>query len=58
MLYKVGRLFQFIGLVLLPVAMAGNMAERLDVKEMLLLSAAGIGVFYVGWLMQQSSKPH
>ena len=58
MLYKLGRFLQFLGLfVILPVAMAGNLAERLSLKDMLLLSAAGVGVFFLGWLLQQSSKP-
>ncbi len=56
MLYKLGRFLQFLGLfVMLPVAMAGNLAERLSLKDMLLLSAAGVGVFFLGWLFQQSS---
>jgi hypothetical protein len=56
MQYKLGRFLQFLGLfVLLPLAMAGNLAEKLDLKEMLLLAAAGVAVFYVGWLLQQSS---
>jgi hypothetical protein len=58
MQYKVGRFLQFLGLfVFLPLAMAGNMADRLNVKEMLVLSAAGVGVFYFGWLLQQSDRP-
>jgi hypothetical protein len=57
MLYKLGRFLQFAGLVILPVAMAGNMAEKLDLKEMLMLATAGILVFAVGWLLQQAGKP-
>jgi hypothetical protein len=56
MLYKLGRVLQLIGLILLPVAMAGNAAERLTLKDMLLLSAAGMLAFFIGWLLQQSSK--
>ena len=55
MQYKLGRLLQFVGLfIILPLAMAGNMVERISVKEMLVVSAAGVGVFYVGYLLQQS----
>jgi hypothetical protein len=55
MQYKLGRLLQFLGLfVILPLAMAGNMMDRLSLKDMLLFSAAGVGVFYVGYLLQQS----
>jgi len=55
MQYKLGRFLQFVGLfIILPLAMAGNMLERISVKEMLVVSAAGVGVFYVGYLLQQS----
>ena len=59
MAYKLGRFLQFLGLfVILPLAMAGNLAEKLDLREMLLLSGAGVGVFYLGWLLQQADKSH
>jgi hypothetical protein len=58
MLYGLARLLQFAGLVIIPIALAGNMAdERLSLKEMLLLSAAGVVVFLVGWLLQQGVRP-
>jgi hypothetical protein len=57
MFYKVGRFLQFIGLfVILPLALAGNMMDRLELKDMFLLSAVGVGVFYLGWLLQESGK--
>jgi hypothetical protein len=58
MLYKLGRVLQLLGLAVLPIAMAGNAAERLTLKDMLVLTATGILVFFVGWLLQQSSKPN
>ena len=57
MLYKAGRFLQFAGLVILPVAMAGNAAEKLHLKQMLFLCLAGILVFALGWLLQQAGKP-
>jgi hypothetical protein len=58
MLYGLARLLQFAGLIILPVAIAGNLAdERLSLKESLLLSAAGIAVFFLGWLLQQGARP-
>src|SRR5690242_12961175 len=39
MLYKLGRLLQFAGLVILPVAIAGDMAGKVEFKESLTLSA-------------------
>ncbi len=57
MLYKLCRFLQFLGLVILPVAIAGNLAEKMDLKQSLTLSGVGVGVFFLGWLLQQSSKP-
>jgi hypothetical protein len=59
MLYKLGRLFQLIGLVLPLVAIAGNVAVpgQVDLKMSLILSATGIGIFVVGWLLQQATRP-
>ena len=39
------------------VAIAGNVAERLDLRESLTLSTIGCIVFIVGWLLQQSARP-
>ncbi|HEV3235974.1 MAG TPA: hypothetical protein VGZ25_03235 [Gemmataceae bacterium] len=57
MLYKLGRLLQFAGLVVLPVAMSGELTHQLDVRQMLTLCGAGIIVFFLGWLLQQGAKP-
>jgi hypothetical protein len=57
MVYQIARLLQLAGLILLPVAMAGNVAERLDLREMLTVAGIGVGLFAVGWLLQQTGKP-
>jgi hypothetical protein len=63
MLYKLARLLQFAGLVILPIAISGNVAQRSDgepflsLKESLSLSAVGVLAFVVGWLLQQASRP-
>jgi hypothetical protein len=57
MLYRVGRFLQLIGLILLPVAMAGNVSNELDLRQMLSLAGVGIVVFIVGWLLQQATRP-
>ncbi len=57
MLYKLGRVLQLIGLILLPVAMAGNIADRTSEAEMLKVVGVGIAVFLVGWLLQRAGKP-
>jgi hypothetical protein len=58
MVYKVGRVLQAIGLILLPVAMAGNMArpEDFGLWYTLGLSAVGMAVFALGWLLQQTAR--
>jgi hypothetical protein len=58
MIYKLGRFLQFVGLfVFLPMAMAGNLLNQFGEGKMLFLCGAGVAVFYVGYLLQQSSKP-
>ena len=56
MLYSLGRLLQFAGLIIIPVALAGNALERLDLKEMLSLAGVGMMVFFIGYMIQQWGK--
>jgi hypothetical protein len=58
MLYKAGRLLQLAGLIILPLAVAGNVAreEQINLKVSLTLSALGIGVFVLGWWLQQATR--
>ena len=62
MLYRLARLLQVIGMIIVPLAIAGNLAEAagakfsLDIKEMLLLSALGVIIFYIGRSLQQRVK--
>jgi hypothetical protein len=58
MLYKLGRFLQLVGLVLLPVAIAGEVMpeKRLDLRQSLTLSAVGVLVFVLGWLLQQAGR--
>jgi hypothetical protein len=63
MMYGLARLLQLVGLVLVPLAVAGNLAEiagaenRLDLRASLVMAGIGIGLFYLGWLLQQRVKP-
>jgi hypothetical protein len=58
MLYRLGRLLQLCGLVILPVGMAGNLARPDLFGLWYTLSLLGIGVFVftLGWLLQQASR--
>ncbi len=59
MLYSVARALQIIGLILLPLALAGNLAElagaghALSLKQSLILAGSGVVLFYAGWWLQQ-----
>jgi len=59
MLYKLGRILQVIGLILLPLAMAGNLVPGAPVglSGMLELMVIGAIVFFIGWVIQQIGKP-
>ena len=56
MRYKLGRSLQFAALIILPIAIAGDVAGKLDLRESLVVSGIGCGMFLVGWLLQQSSR--
>lgn len=56
MRYKLGRLLQFIGLfVILPLAIAGQVVERISLGQMFLWTAVGMIVFYIGRNVQESA---
>ena len=63
MIYRIARGLQLIGLILVPVAVAGNLAEiadartALSLRDSLLVAAAGVGCFGLGWWLQQQVKP-
>lgn len=57
MVYRIARFMQLAGLVILPIAISGNVAEKLDLRDSLALSAVGVLVFIIGWALQQFVKP-
>lgn len=57
MLYVLARLFQLAGMAALILGSAGNMSERISVTAMYQFLFAGIGLFMVGyWLQQMAGK--
>jgi hypothetical protein len=58
-LYKFGRALQVVGLIITPFGLAGNVLDpnRVDVKTSLAIAGVGIGIFFVGWVLQQSGRP-
>jgi len=59
MLYKFSRFCQILGLLLLPIAIAGNLHDERSMPLWNSLGIAGIGilVFSAGWLLQQWTRP-
>jgi hypothetical protein len=57
LLYKLGRFLQVVGMILLPVAIAGNASDRTSFKTFLIVAAIGVVVFTVGWLIQEAGRP-
>jgi hypothetical protein len=55
-MHKIGRVLQLLGLVILPIAISGNVADKLTLQESLMLSGLGIFVFFVGWSLQQGPR--
>jgi hypothetical protein len=57
--YRLGRLMQVVGMILLPLAIAGNLKpeDPLSLRDSLMISGVGVVVFIVGYLVQQASRP-
>ena len=50
--YRLGRLLQFVGLLILPFGIASELVGRVGLGQSLLIAGAGTLVFYVGYLIQ------
>ena len=48
---------QLVGLIIVPFAVMGNIAdpERVKLWTSLQWSAVGVGLFFFGWLLQKST---
>jgi hypothetical protein len=59
MLYRLGRVLQVAGMIVLPIGMAGNIVrpEHITVQDSLVVAGVGVAVFVVGWLLQQVGRP-
>jgi hypothetical protein len=58
MLFKLGRVLQIAGMIILPLGMAGNIVrpEQVTVQESLTIAGIGVVVFGLGWLLQQAGR--
>jgi hypothetical protein len=63
MLFKLARFLQLAGLIIVPIAVAGNLVEvanaekSIDLKTSLVIAGVGVAIFCLGWWLQQRVKP-
>jgi hypothetical protein len=50
--YHLGRALQFLGLLILPFAIASELVGKVGLGRSLLIAGAGVVVFYLGVLLQ------
>ncbi len=50
--HRVGRVLQFLGLLILPFGIASELVEKVGLGQSLLIATGGMLVFYVGYLLQ------
>ncbi|MFO0953923.1 MAG: hypothetical protein U0835_22755 [Isosphaeraceae bacterium] len=53
--YFVGRFLQLIGLLILPFAIASELMEKVGLGQSMLVAAAGAGIFYTGYVIQNQT---
>ena len=58
-LYRLGRVLQLAGMIMLPLAIVGNLSPEAPISlwTSLTWSGVGIGVFMLGWMIQQVGRP-
>jgi hypothetical protein len=53
--YRIGRLLQVVGMIILPFGIASELVGKVALGQSLLIAAAGILVFYVGYVIQNQT---
>ncbi len=53
--YRVGRLLQVLGMIILPFGIASELVGKVGLGQSMLIAAAGTLIFYVGYVLQNSS---
>ena len=58
MLYRLGRLLQLVGMVVLPLAIVAQIApdHQISLGTSLTFSGIGVAIFFMGWLIQQAGR--
>ncbi len=50
--YRLGRGLQFLGLMILPFAIASELVGQFGLGQSMLVAAGGAALFYVGFVLQ------
>ena len=56
MRYRIGRLLQFAGLVILPQAIVLEVLGRVSLVQSILIAVGGTGLFMLGVSIQRSAE--
>ncbi len=51
--YRVGRVLQLLGLLILPFAIASELMEKVHLGQSMLIAAGGAVLFYMGVQLQR-----
>jgi hypothetical protein len=50
--YRIGRTLQFLGLLILPFAIASELVGQFGLGQSMMVAAGGAALFYVGFVIQ------
>jgi hypothetical protein len=53
--YRVGRLLQFVGLLILPFGIASELVGKVGLGQSLLIAGGGALIFYFGYVIQNKA---
>ncbi len=53
--YRFGRVFQFVGLLILPFGIASELVGKVGLGQSLLVAAGGALLFYIGYVLQNAA---
>jgi hypothetical protein len=56
MLYRLGRLLQLVGMIMLPQAIVLELLGKVSLGQSLLIAVAGASIFIIGVGIQRASK--
>jgi hypothetical protein len=52
--YRLGRILQVIGMIVLPVAIASELAKRVTLGQSMVIATSGAALFLLGTRLSQS----